>query len=218
LEQDPLRRLGFLGLHTLGQYAALPSAAVWQQFGRAGRLAQRCARGEDDRSVVPRSQDRRLTANRDLDDPLTNRERLLALLQRLVSPLLAELQGNSKVSGQVQLAVRFADGSAQERKRSFLFPTAQEARVMLALGQLVNRMHWPAGATHLGVTFERIQDMVADQLPLFPAETERVQKLREVQCYLAARFGANRLRRAVLAHPGAPLPEWRVGWLTGQEP
>ena len=78
-----------------------------------------------------------------------------------------------------------------------------------------------AGAEALEVALERIQDAVAEQLALFPAEpalsgaegTERERKLWEVQRYLAARFGASRLRRAVLAQPGAPLPEWRIGWI-----
>jgi hypothetical protein len=52
-------------------------------------------------------------------------------------------------------------------------------------------------------------------LALFPLADERAGKLREVQRYLAARFGANSLRRAVMAQPGAPLAEWRVGWLDG---
>ena len=215
LEQDPLRRLGFLGLRTLGQYAALPTAAVWQQFGRPGRLAQRCARGEDDRPVVPRSQVQRLTANYDLEDPLTQHEGLLALLQRLVSPLLAGLRDNLKAAGQMRLTVHLADGTAQEQEHAFLFPTAEVARVTQVLGQLLNHMHWSAGATALGVTFEKIQDVVAGQLPLLPAQTEREQTLREAQRDLAARFGTDRLRRAMLAHPSAPLPEWRVGWLTG---
>ncbi len=218
LGEDTLRQLGFLGLRTLGQYAALPSGAVWQQFGRAGRLAQRCARGEDDRPVVPRSQERCLTAKCELDDPLTNRERLLAMLRHLVAPLLAKLRGNLQACGQVRLTVHFADTSTQEGERTFLFPTAAEARGMLALGQLLDAMRWRAGAVTLKVALERIQDIVADQLPLFPAQTEQEQKLYEVQRYLAARFGANRLRRAMLAQPDAPLPEWRVGWLTGEEP
>jgi nucleotidyltransferase/DNA polymerase involved in DNA repair len=213
LGKDALQRLGFLGLRTLGQYAALPPGAVWQQFGRAGRLAQRCARGENDRPVVPRWQERRLVAHCDLEDPLAEREHLLAVLRHQVSPLLAELRGNLQACGQMRLTVHFADGSTQEGERTFLFPTADETRVMLALEQLLTQMHWQAGATSLKVTLERIQDVVADQLPLIPGETEREQKLREVQRYLAARFGANRLRRAVLSQPGAPLPEWRVGWL-----
>jgi len=217
LARDALQRLGFLGLRTLGQYAALPSAAVWQQFGRAGRMAQRCARGEDARPVVPRSQERRLVAYCDLEDPLAERERLLALLRQQVSPLLAELQGNLQACGQIHLTAYFADGSTQEGKRTFLFPTAEETQVMLALEQLLTRMRWQAGAAALEVALERIQGVVAEQLPLIPGETELEQNLHEVQRYLKARFGANRLRRAVLSQPGAPLPEWRIGWLSGAE-
>lgn len=218
LERDALQRLGFLGLRTLGQYAALPSAAVWQQFGRAGWLAQRCARGEDARPVVPRSQKRRLIAYCDLEDPLAEQERLLAVLRQQVSPLLAELQGNLQACGQMRLTAYFADGSTQEEKRTFLFPTAEETRVMLALEQLLTRMRWQAGATALEVTLERIQGVVAEQLPLIPGETERERNLHEVRRYLMARFGANRLRRAMLSQPGAPLPEWRIGWLSVEEP
>lgn len=213
LGEDPLRRLGFLGLRTLGQYAVLPTAAVWQQFGRAGQLAQRYARGEDDRPVVPRCQERRLTAACEFDVPLAERERLLAALTHLVSPLLAELRGELQACAQVRLTVRFADGTAQERQRAFLFPTVEEARITLALGQLLDTLRWQAGAEGLAVALERIQDAVAEQLSLFPAESEKERKLREVQEYLASRFGAHRLRRAVLAQPGAPLSEWQVGWL-----
>jgi hypothetical protein len=74
------------------------------------------------------------------------------------------------------------------------------------------------GTTALSVALEQIQDIVAEQLTLFPLEDEREGKLREVQRYLVARFGANHLRRAVLAQPAAPLPEWRVDWRTGDEP
>lgn len=66
---------------------------MWQQFGRAGWLAQRCARGEDDRPVVPHCQERRLTAACEFDVPLAERERLRAALTHRVSPLLAELRG-----------------------------------------------------------------------------------------------------------------------------
>jgi nucleotidyltransferase/DNA polymerase involved in DNA repair len=47
LPEETLQRLSFLGLRTLGQYAALPPAAVWQQFGRAGKLAHRYAQGQE---------------------------------------------------------------------------------------------------------------------------------------------------------------------------
>lgn len=208
-----LRRLGFLGLRTLGQYAALPPAAVLQQFGQAGKLAHKCARGEDERPVIPRAQERRLVAHWDCEHLLTEREQLLKLLRYLVAPLLQELQQNLQACGQVRLTVYFADDSAQERERTLLFPTADEKRTVLVLGQLADGMQWHMGATALQVTLERIQDSLAEQLTLFPMQTEKEHKLLEVQSYLQARFGANRLRRAILANPAAPLPEWCANWL-----
>jgi protein ImuB len=215
LEEDALRRLSFLGLRTLGQYAALPSGAVWQQFGRPGKLAHRCARGEDDRPIIPRGQRPQRTAEIELEAPLAEQEGLAAALAHLASPLLAGLRANLKACGQVRLAVRFDDGSAQERTRTFLFPTAGEDLVVRVLEQLLAAIYWPAPVVALAVTLEQIQDAVAEQMALFPLPDEREGKLREVERYLAARFGANRLRRAVLAQPGAPLPEWRVGWQGG---
>ena len=218
LEKDVLQRLGFLGLRTLGQYATLPPGAVWQQFGRAGRLAQRCARGEDDRPVVPRAQKRRLTARYEFEDALADRELLLGVLQRLAAPLLTQLRGSLQASGRVCLTVHCLDGSVQERERALLFPTAEAGRVMLVLGQLLDAIRWRTGATSLHLALDGIQDSVPEQLALFPSETQKEQKLREVRRTLAARFGADRMRRAVLAQPGAPLPEWRVGWQTEEEP
>ena len=232
LGEDTLRRLGFLGLLTLGQYATLPPAAVLQQFGQAGRLAQKCARGEDSRPVIPRTQKQSLEAHFDCDHPLTEREQLLAILRRPVAPLLRGLRRKLQAFGQVRVTVRFADDSVQERERTLLFPTADEERTLSILGQLLDALQLGAtrpypyslaegdglfggrtGVIFLQVTLERIQDSVAEQLSLFPAQTEKERQLRQVQSYLTARFGANRLRRAILACPAAPLPEWRTNWV-----
>jgi hypothetical protein len=168
--------------------------------------------------VIPRSREQRLAAQCELEAPLAEQDRLLAMLLRMVSPLLTKLRESLQACGQMRLSVHFVDGVTQERERTFLFPTADEGRVLLTLEQLLHQMQWHAGATALGVILERIQDAVREQLSLIPARTEQEDKLREVQRYLAARFGANRLRRAILSQPNAPLPEWRVGWLTEEEP
>jgi DNA polymerase-4 len=213
-----LQRLRFLGLRTLGQYAALPPAAVLQQFGQAGRLAYKCARGEDGRPVIPRTQERRLVAHWGCEHLLTEREQLLTILRRLVAPLLQELRQNLQACGQVRLTVHFVDDSAQERERTLLFPTADEGRTVLVLGQLVDGMQWRMGATALQVILEQIQDSPTEQLALFPMQTEKNRKLLEVQSYLQARFGASGLRRAILAYPAAPLPEWRTSWISIPDP
>jgi nucleotidyltransferase/DNA polymerase involved in DNA repair len=238
LAKEVLQRLCFLGLRTLGQYAALPSAAVWQQFGRAGKLAHRCARGEDDRPVIARWQAPHLTAESEFETPLVERARLMAESARLVSPLLADLQGSLKACGKLRLVVRLDDGSAQEKTRTFLQPVAKEERILRALDRLLDGLqrqeqehgHDPdvdgttVAVSALAVTLDQIQDTVAEQLNLFSLSTSTTNSTREVQRYLATRFAppagsegssfeSPRLRRAVISRPGAPLPEWRVDWL-----
>jgi DNA polymerase-4 len=233
LSVDALQRLGFLGLRTLGQYAALPLPAVGLQFGQAGRLAHRCARGEDDRPVVPRHQAPCRVVGCELEAPMADRGRLLAALGQVISPVLSELRGGLKACGQMRLTVDFDDGSTQERTRTFLIPTADEPMVMRILGQLLDGMRWHTCAVALAAALEQVQDTVMEQLTLFHAlqqttrlkarlnsaevKNEREQKLQDVQRYLAARFGANRLRQVMLTQPGAPLPEWRVSWLEDDE-
>lgn len=237
LEGEVLQRLSFLGLRTLGQYADLPRAAVWQQFGRAGLQAHCCARGEDDRPVVSRRHARQLSAEIEFEVPIVERERLLAASRRLVSPLLAQLRADLQACGQIRLTVHFEQACSlerarsRERGRSFLFPVAEEGRVVRALGDLIDRMEWPSGATGLAVTLAQIQDVVVEQLALFPLEDERKTKIQEVERYLTTRFGSSsfgispkaspplgssRLRRPVLTQPNAPLPEWRVSWQSGE--
>jgi nucleotidyltransferase/DNA polymerase involved in DNA repair len=217
LPGDVIQRLHFLGLRTLGQYASLSGAAVCQQFGPAGKVAHRCARGEDDRPVIPRWQAPQLAARTEFEVPLVERERLMAELGRLTSPLLARLGENLQGCSQIRLTVQFDDGSVQERERTFLLPVAEEARIGRALGDLLDGMRWHAAASALSVALEQIQDAIAEQLTLFPLEDKREEKLQEAQRYLATRFGANRLRQAMMTQPGAPLPEWRIGWLAEAE-
>jgi nucleotidyltransferase/DNA polymerase involved in DNA repair len=245
LAQEPLRRLRFLGLRTLGQYAALPTGAVWQQFGRAGVMAQRCALGCDDRPVVSRDHAPRLVARAEYEAPLAERARLRTALQRLVAPLVQELHEELRACGQMRLTIGYEKPGAvsglptasrpmaapstaphvrrplqEERTRAFVLPTASERRLLDALDALAAQASWPAPVTALEVALEQLQDATCqmEQLSFLPSEDGREEKLRQVQHYLATRFGAHCLRRAILAQPNAPLPEWRVGWDEVEEP
>ncbi|MFZ5915475.1 MAG: hypothetical protein ACOYZ7_00900 [Chloroflexota bacterium] len=88
--------------------------------------------------------------------------------------------------------------------------------ILRVVGQSLDGMGWSSAATGLALALEQIQAAVVEQWPLFPQDTRR-EKLQAVQYYLAARFGAARLRRVGPAPPGAPLPERRLGWLSEEE-
>ena len=222
LGRDMVQRLGFLGLRTLGQYGGLPRAAVWQQFGRVGVTAHRCARGEDDRPVIPRWKAPQLADTVEFETPLAERARLVAALAELVRPLLADATGRLQACGRIRLTVRFEDGSVQERARAFLQPVSEPGRVVRALEGLLDKMRWAAAAVALSAALEEIQDAAPEQLTLFPLEKEGSAAIDAVQRYLATRFqnpaSGGRLRRAALVQPGAPLAEWRIQWLDEGEP
>jgi len=59
-----------LGIHTLGEFAALPAASVVDRFGADARFAQRLAAGEDTRPPVARTPPLDLTVSIDCDPPL----------------------------------------------------------------------------------------------------------------------------------------------------
>jgi protein ImuB len=58
-----------LGIRTLGQFAALPSADVVARFGADGELAHRLARGLDERPLAGREPPPELVVQRELDPP-----------------------------------------------------------------------------------------------------------------------------------------------------
>ncbi len=53
IDPEVVRSLSQLGVHTLGDVAALPSTAVSTRFGQAGIACHRIARGAPDRRVAP---------------------------------------------------------------------------------------------------------------------------------------------------------------------
>jgi len=80
---DVLRRpaladlLHRLGIHTVGDLAALPAASVGSRFGPDAALAHRLARGLDERPVTARVAPPELTAQLELDPPAASVEQVL---------------------------------------------------------------------------------------------------------------------------------------------
>lgn len=91
LSADMARRLPLLGLHTLGQLAALPKVAVWEQFGKHGKWLHDLANGIDLRSIQPYQSPQQLRATHSFDDPINDREIIRAVLRRMVKPLVDQL-------------------------------------------------------------------------------------------------------------------------------
>jgi nucleotidyltransferase/DNA polymerase involved in DNA repair len=210
LPKDTIDHLQFLGLRTLGQYAALPTAAVWQRFGQLGKQAHLLAQGKDNRPVVSRWKSAGFSDQYVFEIPTVERDHVLAAASHLVQPLSAELQRKLRACGRLRLVIGLDNGNTVERKRDFIFAVADQGLMERALQDLLDDMQITARVAEVSVTLEQIQDAVLQQLSLFPDPDTHRRKLQQIQSYLAARFGASRLWQATLIHPDAPLAEWRI--------
>jgi protein ImuB len=212
LDADAALQLRHLGIRTLGQYARLPTAAVLTRWGEAGRTAQRWARGDDDRPVISPDEQPHATARIEFDGVLTDRAILLAALLRQANALLEPVRRQLQAVSRLELLVTRGDRRAVAASHVFPAPTALTNTVRLALGALLERLAWDGeGAADATLTLAAITDAPAPQLTLFDTPSPR-ETLALTLDGLAARYGRDAFRMAVLSEPDHPLPERRASW------
>lgn len=132
LDADATARLRLVGLHTLEAVVALPRGTLGDYLGPLGAAVEALARGEDDRPLIPRRPPLVLRARRDLDWPLADRAVLMALLGRLLAPLLARLARQGL--GVTRAVLRLTVGPQVHRAVARLpIPTVAAAPVLTAL-------------------------------------------------------------------------------------
>jgi hypothetical protein len=212
LEPDVLLQLRHLGIRTLGQYARLPTTGVLARWGQAGRTAQLWAQGQDNRPVIPPSEQLMMSARIEFDGVLTDRDILLAALMRKADALLSPLRDQLQAAGWLALSITRGDRRVIPVKHTFPLPTALGNTVKLALSGVLERVTWDGeGAADVTLTFGDITDAPVQQLSLFDTPSPRALLTATLQ-KLAARYGADTFCMAALTEPDHPLAERRVSW------
>lgn len=107
-----LRRLG---IHTLGQLAALPADAVAARFGPSGTLAHRLARGLDDRPRSIRTPPPDLTATTEIDPPARQIETVVFSARSLAVALEDGLAGRGLTLSSVRVEAETEHGERMAR-------------------------------------------------------------------------------------------------------
>lgn len=221
LDDDALLQLHHLGIRTLGQFAQLPASGVLARFGQAGRTAQRWAQGSDDRPIVSPWEAPEVSARLEFETPLADRERLHAALAQRAARLLASVRGQLQVVGSLRLIVTRADRRVVVASHTFPQPTAAEGPILQGILALLEKIAWEGQpAAEMNLILGDICDAPVRQLSLFDVgflsgeekgDTSRAI-LKATLEQLAARFGPDAFRMAVLNEPDHPLPERRSSW------
>ena len=236
---DTQLRLRTLGVRRIGEFAALPRAAVIARFGSEGGFLHDLASGRDGRRIVPRRPAERLRAAAELDPPVDSLESIRFVLHRLAEALCGQVAARGAGATVARLEWREVAGSRVARRATepasdpaaglerplsgarsqpqvveqpLPGPTSRpEAVERLLLARL--EVAPPRGSVEwIALELDRVVPAAGRQLGLFGPQAARAARLEWQVADLAIRFGEGRVLRAVLHDPDARLPEDRAGW------
>lgn len=160
--------LGRLGVRTLGDFAALPAAAVRDRFGAAGAHRHALAGAADATPIVPRTPPPDLERVLELEPPLDRVDQVAFAVRQLADELVEALTARLLVATAIRVIVR--DEHGIESDRAWLHPRSFRA------SEIVDRVRWQlSGETRTMGTRASHAQADADRGPGLRAAVTRVR-------------------------------------------
>lgn len=225
LPTDPAthERLRVLGLHTMGQLAALDHSAVVARFGDAGIELHDLVRGMDRRPLRPRRRVEHLSAEVELEPPVEELEPLRFVLHHLCGTLCEQLAARGAGAAQALLCVTLEGRSDEagpatlEYRQALPEPSAAPELLERLLLARLEAAPPTAAVERLALTLDGTAPEAGQQLTLFGRQGAQAARLEWQLASLAIRFGGDRILRAVTGDVEAPLAERRFEWQAAVE-
>jgi DNA polymerase-4/protein ImuB len=216
LDPDVLQRLELLGLHTIGDLAALPFSAVQAEFGPPGAQAWRLAHGKDTEPVVPRPVVASIQDGLRFDDPLGSVEAVMAAIDQLLAHTFSQPALLGRSVRQVRLRALLSDGTSWERLYTFKDALATRDAARRALKSKLDLPNGlpPAPIDELALELLGLGGEAARQTGLFVARTRQLAEIAEAARQLRARYGRLPLYHAIEVEPWSRIPERRWALVT----
>lgn len=189
-------RLKDLGIHTIGELAAVPEQTLHHWFGKMGSDMSRSARGIDDRPVtvehVIKSVSQEITFDRDI----ANQVELQDTLRSLSEHVGLRLRKDGLSGTTVRLKLRWPDFTTPTRQLTLSRPTDQDDIIFGIANELFLSLWKPGMPVRLmGVGVSGLGER-AYQLSLWDTPSEKEHRLLEAIDLLRERFGDQAVRRA----------------------
>jgi nucleotidyltransferase/DNA polymerase involved in DNA repair len=211
LPLDPERRqeLAELGIKRLGELARLPGAAVADRLGKDGVEARRLARGEDGAGVEARKPPAELVESLSFPEPVANELTLARALAALLDRLLARPERAGRVPRQLALSAKLVGGGSWRRSLTLREPTAEPARLRLALAPKLAEL--PAPTAELRVELGELTESAGTQVELVRPRGSRLrERLRGGLRQVRAAAGIEAVCTVVEVAPWSRIPESRA--------
>ena len=208
LDAEQAHRLALLGIHTLGQLAALPRSAMLAQLGPNGPLLHDLASGIDPRPLVPQRQPRQVTAFHEFEPPVDDRQILLATLEHLAGQLVEQLTASHEATRSVRLTLSLADGRTLADLRRPRQPVSAAEALQKQLVALFKKQTLDERVSGIEVCLGGLEPVMARQLTLFGEEEVQDAAAKAVEA-LQARHTGLAVYRVAAAAEATILPERR---------
>jgi DNA polymerase-4 len=195
------KRLHALGLHTVGQLAALPEEMLVGHFGDVGRHVWQLANGKDERAVVPDREAKSISTETTFPQDIDNRQVLRIWLLDLVDHLCGRLRQHGLRARTVELKIRSSDFRTRSRAQALPEATNSTDGLWQVAAELfersLTRELLPVRLLGVGVT--RLTSDSPVQRGLFDGEARHRQgALDQAIDAIRGQFGTGAIQRGSL--------------------
>jgi protein ImuB len=196
-----------LGIRTLGEVAALPSRAMSERFGHPGLLALDLSQGRDT-PLEPRRPPEPVAERLELPEAASGQQ-LERALELLVARVLARRERRGRSLRALAMSARFVAGGTWRTAVTLRRPSADPARIRLALAPRLAEL--PAPADSLALEVEAFGPPAHDQGRLLDEAAElRRSRLGEAVRQARQAAGADAAMRVLDVDPDSRIPERRA--------
>jgi nucleotidyltransferase/DNA polymerase involved in DNA repair len=207
-DDELLRRLDILGIHSLGALASLPRLALIRQFGSFAGLLHDMAAGRDPRPVHPEAPPLELRYSHLFEPVTADIARLHARTEAMTLVIAQTLQQQGyQAQG---LRIHLDDESSKRHSASGILkpPTADGAQLQRRLMVLIDRLTLTEAVESVTLVIYPLRPsyLAAAQLALFTAvQDQQLTQLQQVLQRLRERFG--QLIMVIASLVGPPRPQ-----------
>ena len=197
-------RLAELGVHTIGDLAALPHDLLSRRFGSMGPVLAQRARGIDPSPVSTAGFARSVSHEHTFGVDTADAEVLERTLLSLAEGVASRLRLGGVKARTVAVKVRDSSFTTVSRQRTLTEPTDQTEVVFAAARDLARPQLRGVRVRLLGVSASHLEE--GGQMALFSAEDERRRRATAAADAIRQRYGAKAIRRARLIGTGVAEP------------
>ena len=171
LNADMQRRLPMMGIRSIGEFARLGRAAIFEQWGSVGQRCHDLALGRDPRPLQACQPPPTLCASLAFEEPLSDRQQLQAACLQLAQGLLQQLEGRG--AGRLALLLQDENQRIHELQLQPGAPLRGLPQLQRQLPQLLEQPDYRCGIRELQLQLSHLTPAPPRQLALFGASRQQ---------------------------------------------